>query len=68
MYDERYDDQKGTMEAGDLEPNPVEQGGYSLRPDMVEFWQGRRHRLHDRFRYLQDATPGSSWKVERLAP
>ncbi len=49
-------------------PRPDHWGGYSLRPDMVEFWQGRRHRLHDRFRYLQDATLGSSWKVERLAP
>jgi pyridoxamine 5'-phosphate oxidase len=36
-----------------------------VRPDTIEFWQGRRHRLHDRFLYT--AAP-SGWRIERLAP
>lgn len=41
-------------------------GGYRVRPDHFEFWQGRRNRLHDRFRYLPD--PSGGWKIDRLAP
>lgn len=40
-------------------------GGYRLESDVVEFWQGRPDRLHDRFRYRR---LGSSWQIERLAP
>jgi pyridoxamine 5'-phosphate oxidase len=46
-------------------PAPPNWGGYLLRPDVVEFWQGRADRLHDRLRYRLD---GSSWVTERLAP
>jgi pyridoxamine 5'-phosphate oxidase len=41
-------------------------GGYVLRPALVEFWQGRPNRLHDRVRYMRNGT--DSWKIERLAP
>jgi pyridoxamine 5'-phosphate oxidase len=47
-------------------PLPPHWGGYRLEPATVEFWQGRRSRLHDRLRYRRD--PGSDWVVERLAP
>jgi len=40
-------------------------GGYFLKPDSYEFWQGREHRLNDRLEYYQD---GGSWKIRRLAP
>ena len=40
-------------------------GGYRVVPDVVEFWQGRVGRLHDRLRYRRD---GEGWVVERLAP
>ncbi|MEN8797616.1 MAG: pyridoxamine 5'-phosphate oxidase [Flavobacteriaceae bacterium] len=41
-------------------------GGYMVRPDSLEFWQGRPNRLHDRIRYqLQE---DYNWKIERLAP
>jgi pyridoxamine 5'-phosphate oxidase len=46
-------------------PLPPHWGGYRLRPDEVEFWQGREDRLHDRIRYVRD---GKQWKVERLSP
>ncbi|MGI8677222.1 MAG: pyridoxamine 5'-phosphate oxidase [Jatrophihabitans sp.] len=46
-------------------PAPPYWGGYLLRPHAVEFWQGRRGRLHDRIRFRQD---GDVWIRERLAP
>ncbi|WP_246026381.1 pyridoxamine 5'-phosphate oxidase [Oleiharenicola lentus] len=47
-------------------PLPPHWGGYRLSPESVEFWQGRRSRLHDRLRYRRE--PGGDWVVERLAP
>lgn len=47
-------------------PLPPHWGGYRLSPDTVEFWQGRRSRLHDRLRYRRE--PGGDWVVERLSP
>ena len=41
-------------------------GGYRVVPDQVEFWQGRRNRLHDRFEYTK--RDDGSWEIERLAP
>jgi pyridoxamine 5'-phosphate oxidase len=46
-------------------PRPSFWGGYRIAPIAVEFWQGRLHRLHDRFRYDRD---GDGWSVRRLAP
>ena len=45
---------------------PANWGGYRLAPVMVEFWQGRPGRLHDRIRYTLEQ--GKGWKIERLAP
>jgi pyridoxamine 5'-phosphate oxidase len=52
--------------AGQDVPAPPYWGGYRLRPDVVEFWQGRPDRLHDRLRHRRD--PDGTWMVERLAP
>ena len=41
-------------------------GGYKLTPVIIEFWQGRPSRLHDRIQY--SVTEGGSWKIERLSP
>lgn len=46
-------------------PLPPNWGGYRLAPEEFEFWKGRRHRLHDRFRYVR-AVEG--WRIERLYP
>jgi pyridoxamine 5'-phosphate oxidase len=50
---------------GDV-PLPPNWGGYVLKPERIEFWQGRPSRLHDRFQYTRQ--PDNSWKLERLAP
>jgi pyridoxamine 5'-phosphate oxidase len=46
-------------------PRPTYWGGYRLKPELWEFWQGRKSRLHDRLRYQKEA---GGWKRERLAP
>jgi pyridoxamine 5'-phosphate oxidase len=50
---------------GDEIPRPDWWGGYLLRPDAIEFWEGRANRLHDRTHYLRD---GDGWRSERLSP
>jgi len=52
-------------EHGENPPRPAHWGGYRVVPQVMEFWQGRRDRLHDRIQYrLNNAV----WKIERLAP
>jgi len=47
-------------------PLPSNWGGFVLKPEWIEFWQGRPSRLHDRFRYTRQ--PAGAWGVERIAP
>jgi pyridoxamine 5'-phosphate oxidase len=47
-------------------PRPPYWTGYKLIPDAIEFWQGRRNRLHDRILFTRQ--PDGSWRRERLAP
>lgn len=51
--------------AGQDVPAPPNWGGYLLRPEIVEFWQGRPDRLHDRLRFRRE---DAGWVVERLSP
>jgi pyridoxamine 5'-phosphate oxidase len=46
-------------------PRPDNWGGYRIHPNLFEFWQGRRWRLHDRLRYTLDS---GTWTIDRLAP
>lgn len=51
---------------GDDVPLPPNWGGFVLRPERIEFWQGRASRMHDRFCYTRQAD--DSWRIERLSP
>ena len=51
---------------GDAVPRPPDWGGYRVIPHVIEFWQGRENRLHDRIRYRRD--DNSRWTIDRLAP
>ena len=55
----------GAGDDGTEVPVPPEWGGYRVRPEAVEFWQGRRSRMHDRLVYRRD---GDGWVTTRLAP
>jgi len=57
-------EQTAVFEGRDV-PRPPYWGGFRIRPDAVEFWQGRPSRLHDRFRYEWS---GDVWSVQRLSP
>ncbi len=46
-------------------PRPPHWGGFVIKPDLVEFWQGRPSRLHDRIRYQLD---NGNWQLDRLSP
>ena len=56
---EKYADTEGV-------PRPENWGGYIVKPNLIEFWQGRRSRLHDRICYIKQEN--GDWKIERLAP
>ncbi|QLQ11706.1 MAG: pyridoxamine 5'-phosphate oxidase [Nocardioidaceae bacterium] len=57
--------EQARAEYGQAVERPEHWGGYRVIPELVEFWQGRFGRMHDRIRYRRH---GASWIVERLAP
>jgi pyridoxamine 5'-phosphate oxidase len=62
--EKKYDDLQ--KKVGDTIQRPENWGGYIVKPVMIEFWQGRPSRLHDRLEYsLQE---NGTWRIERLAP
>jgi pyridoxamine 5'-phosphate oxidase len=65
VLDERVADLAAGHPDGDI-PLPPFWGGYRLVPEVVELWQGRPNRLHDRLRYTRAAD--GRWRIERLAP
>lgn len=69
--DERFAKLSSRWPEGTEVPMPDFWGGYVLRPRVVEFWQSRASRLHDRLRYCRDShdgRDGHDWKIERLSP
>ncbi|XP_048332079.1 pyridoxine/pyridoxamine 5'-phosphate oxidase 1, chloroplastic isoform X2 [Ziziphus jujuba] len=66
---EQYKELEEKFSDGSLIPKPKQWGGYRLKPELFEFWQGQKSRLHDRLRYSPEDINGQQvWKIERLAP
>jgi pyridoxamine 5'-phosphate oxidase len=63
--DAAYDDAAERFRDGPV-PCPPHWGGFSVRAEVVEFWQGRSSRMHDRLVYRRDGSGG--WRTARLAP
>jgi pyridoxamine 5'-phosphate oxidase len=63
--EQRYEELAARYPQGTEVPVPPFWGGFRVRADSVEFWQGRENRLHDRLVYVPE---GTDWKIRRLAP
>jgi pyridoxamine 5'-phosphate oxidase len=62
-----YDEAAARFEGGPV-PCPPRWGGFRVAPEVVEFWQGRRGRMHDRLVYRSGTGGEARWTVTRLAP
>lgn len=65
LLDAKFEEMKHKFANKEV-PLPTFWGGYRVVPQSMEFWQGRKNRLHDRFLYTLQAD--QSWRIERLAP
>jgi pyridoxamine 5'-phosphate oxidase len=66
--DERYGGVLAQFAELDAVPLPPFWGGLRIEPQVVEFWQGRKGRMHDRLVYRRAEDPSAPWTVDRLAP
>lgn len=65
ILEERVQQLEKRFDGREVLPKPHQWGGYAVTPSMIEFWQGRPSRLHDRIVYTQI---DGQWKIHRLAP
>ena len=68
VLEKRVQDVEKRFEGQERIPVPDFWGGLRVLPSMIEFWQGRDSRLHDRFQYSRDAEAVGGWRIERLSP
>lgn len=65
LLEMKFEELRRKFSEGEV-PLPDFWGGFRVRPETVEYWQGRTSRLHDRFLYTR--TDGGQWTMDRLAP
>ena len=65
ILEERVKEIEKKFEGKDVLPKPHQWGGFQVEPLMIEFWQGRQSRLHDRIKYTK---VDGVWQIHRLAP
>jgi len=68
MLEKKVNELAKQYENQEILPKPPHWGGYIVKPYKIEFWQGRRNRLHDRLLYTMTELNPKKWTVERLAP
>lgn len=68
VLERRVRDVEERFEGREDIPVPEFWGGLRVIPEMVEFWQGRESRLHDRFSYVRDEKGEEGWRIDRLSP
>lgn len=62
-----WSEYEAKFEGSDV-PRPPHWGGFRIAPLRIEFWQGRRNRMHDRIVYSRDSAAAESWRICRLQP
>lgn len=65
ILEERIQQLEERFKGQEVLPKPHQWGGYAIEPKLIEFWQGRESRLHDRLLYSREE---NTWKITRLAP
>ncbi|KAJ8762524.1 hypothetical protein K2173_007963 [Erythroxylum novogranatense] len=69
VLDQEFKELEEKYSDGSLIPRPKNWGGYRLKPELFEFWQGQQSRLHDRLQYVPQEVNGKHvWRIVRLAP
>jgi pyridoxamine 5'-phosphate oxidase len=63
--EEKFANFEAKWPIGEQIPRPDFWGGYVVKPESIEFWQGRYSRLHDRIRYVKE---DNNWHLKRLSP
>jgi pyridoxamine 5'-phosphate oxidase len=64
FLEKRFEELEEKYSEGNV-PKPESWGGYRIKPEVIEFWQGRRSRLHDRIKFER---VGNKWDIKRLSP
>lgn len=64
VLEEKFNEYRKKLD-GSIVPLPDYWGGFRLIPDTLEFWQGRKNRMHDRILYTKE---NNIWRIERLSP
>jgi len=68
MIEERVKSTVAQFKETDVIPRPDFWGGYDIKIQSIEFWQGRPSRLHNRWKYLRDDSSATQWGISRLDP